>query len=158
MTFSIVGTGNIAWFLGTRLVTAGHDCVGIYSRNITAAQSLAEALLSKSYGAVTDIKDGVADVCFLAVSDTAITQAASLLSFKQTVLVHTAGAVALDEIKIAANDRAVFWPVYSILRHNLPVHRNIPCAWEASSKKAECIFSWSDPFLIINLPPKSKNL
>lgn len=137
MTFSIIGNGNIAWFLGKRLVTERHRCIGVYSRNTSAAKELSEALISDKHGAITEIKDGDADICFLAVSDAAIEAVAGQLSFRSTMLVHTAGAVSLDSIKGAAEDCAVLWPVYSILKNNLPGHRNIPCAWEASTNKAE---------------------
>jgi predicted short-subunit dehydrogenase-like oxidoreductase (DUF2520 family) len=137
MTFCIIGTGNIASFLATRLATARHRCTGVYSRDIHAAKAFAETLLCRNYGTIKDVKDGEADGCFLAVSDAAIAEVAGLLSFKQTVLVHTAGAVDIDIIKTAANDCALLWPVYSILKNNLPTHRKIPCAWEASSDKAK---------------------
>jgi predicted short-subunit dehydrogenase-like oxidoreductase (DUF2520 family) len=136
MTFSIIGTGNIAYFFGNRLVTGRHHCTGVYARDNEAARKLAETLLSDTYGSIEDIADSEADVCFLAVSDTAITKIAAQLSFDHTVLAHTAGAVSIDDIEPAANDRAVLWPVYSILKNNPPDHRNIPCAWEASSDKA----------------------
>ena len=137
MTFSIIGTGNIAWFFGNRLVAGRHKCTGVYSRNIDAAKEMAGALIADRFGAIADIGDDTADICFLAVSDSAIAQVAKQLSFKNTVLVHTAGAVGLDSISGAANDCAVLWPVYSILKTNMPNHRNIPCAWEASTPKAE---------------------
>ena len=137
MTFSIIGTGNIAWFFGNRLVTGRHSCIGVYSRNTNAAKELAGALIANKHGAINDIKDGEADICFLAVSDIAIDKIASLLSFKNTMLVHTAGAVGIDSIIGSAKDCAVLWPVYSILKNNLPDHRNIPCAWEGSTPKAE---------------------
>lgn len=136
MTFSIIGSGNIAWFFGNRLVAGRHHCTGVYSRNTEAARELAETLLADRHGSVMDITDGEADICFLAVSDAAIEKVAALLSFRQTMLVHTAGAVDLESIKLAAKESAVLWPVYSILKNNLPAHRNIPCAWEASSPKA----------------------
>lgn len=137
MTFSIIGTGNIAWFFGNRLVTGRHHCTGVYSRNPAASKELAEALLSDRFDEISEVRDGDADICLLAVSDIAIGQIAANLSFKKTMLIHTAGAVDLESIKTAAKDRAVLWPVYSILRSNPPAHRNIPCAWEASSPKAE---------------------
>jgi predicted short-subunit dehydrogenase-like oxidoreductase (DUF2520 family) len=136
MTFSIIGTGNIAWFFGKRLVTERHRCTGVYSRNTVAAKQLGDALIADKYGAIADVKDGDADVCFLAISDKAIHEVAAQLSFKNTMLVHTAGAVSLDSISGAAIDCAVLWPVYSILKNSLPNHRNIPCAWEASTTKA----------------------
>jgi len=109
----------------------------LYSRNTGAAKELAEALIADRFGAITDIRDGAADICFLAVSDSAIAEVAKQLSFKNTMLVHTAGAVGIDSIKDAAKDCAVLWPVYSIIKTNMPNHRNIPCAWEASTPKAE---------------------
>ncbi len=137
MRFSIIGTGNVAWFLGNRLVTARHQCTGVYGRDTDAAKTLSEALLSDTYGGISDLNDGEADVCFMAVSDTAIRPVAAELSLKQTVLVHTAGAVGIEMISSAASDCAILWPVYSILKSNLPTHRKIPCAWEASTDKAK---------------------
>jgi len=137
MTFSIIGTGNIAWFFGKRLMAGGHQCAGVYGRNQDAVALLAETLLSDVRGNISDIKDGDTDICFIAVSDIAIGKVAAQLSFKSTVLVHTAGSVSLDMIKSASKDCAVLWPVYSILKNNLPSHRNIPTAWEASTPKAE---------------------
>ena len=137
MTFSIIGTGNIAWFLGNRLVTARHHCVGVYGRTIESAQQLSGALLSDKFGTIDRVRDAEADVCFLAVSDAAIGIITNQLSFKKTVLVHTSGALDLKLIEKSAADIAVFWPIYSIVKNNLPGHRNIPCAWEASSDKAK---------------------
>jgi predicted short-subunit dehydrogenase-like oxidoreductase (DUF2520 family) len=137
MTFSIIGTGNIAWFFGTRLVTSRHNCRGVYSRNEAAAKSMAEALLSDKYGTIGDIKDGEADVCFLAISDNAIAEVAAKLAFKNTILVHTAGSVSIDVLDKAAKEQAILWPVYSILKNNMPGHRNIPCGWEANTDKAK---------------------
>ncbi len=139
MTFSIIGTGNIAWFFGNRLLAGRHQCTGVYARDLDAAKTLAEALLCDRYGAISEIEDGSADICFLAVSDTAIAKVAELISLEKTILVHTAGAVDIDTIKGAAKERAVLWPVYSILKTNPPDHRNIPCGWEASSEKTQKI-------------------
>ncbi len=139
MTFSIIGSGNIAWFFGNRLVAGRHRCVGVYARDVVKAQELSEALLSDKFGNISDINDDEADVCIMAVSDSAVAEIAKTISLDKTVLIHTAGAVGIDAIKPAATERAVFWPVYSILRSNFPDHRNIPCAWEVSSEKAKRI-------------------
>jgi predicted short-subunit dehydrogenase-like oxidoreductase (DUF2520 family) len=137
MTFSIIGTGNIACFFGSRLVAAGHRCACIYGRDQLAAKQLAATLEAGAYRDIKDIPDGEADICFLAVSDTAINSIASQLSFKRTVLIHTAGAVSLDAIGTAATDAAILWPIYSIIKTIQPSHRNIPCAYEASTEKAD---------------------
>lgn len=137
MTFSIIGTGNIAWFMGTRLAHAGHRCTCIYGRDKIAAKHLAEKINADRYSEVIDIPDRESDICILAVSDTAIETIAKQLSFRQTVLIHTAGAVPVESIASAAQDVAILWPVYSITKTILPDHRNIPCAYESSSEKAD---------------------
>ncbi len=137
MTFSIIGTGNIAWFIGNRLVAARHQCMGVFGRNETEVERLAEALLSSKYGDIKLAAETEADVCFLAVSDDAIADVAAQLNYKETVLIHTSGAMSLESIAAAAADTALLWPVYSISGQNPPIHRNIPTAWEASSKRAE---------------------
>ena len=136
MTFSIIGTGNIALFLGTRLLAAGHQCRGVFSRNIAAAQTLATELSASSSGNISEVKNGYADVCIIAVSDAAIGTVAAQLSFSDTILMHTAGAVEIDVLSASAADTALLWPVYSISRHSLPQHRDIPCAYEASSPRS----------------------
>ena len=137
MTFTIIGNGNIAWFIGNRLVAARHLCKGVFGRNLDSAKALAEALLCNNYGDIKAAREVEADVCFLAVSDIAVAEIAKCLSYKKTVLIHTAGAVPMEVLQGAAPDFAVLWPIYSIPKHNLPSHRNIPIAWEASSPKAE---------------------
>jgi predicted short-subunit dehydrogenase-like oxidoreductase (DUF2520 family) len=137
MTFTIIGTGNIAWFIGNRLVAARHLCKGVFGRNSEAVLELSEALLCNKHGDIKAAKETEADVCFIAVSDNAVAEVASKLSYKKTVVVHTAGAVPLEAIAHASPDTAVLWPVYSIPRNGPPTHRNIPTAWEASTPKAE---------------------
>ncbi len=137
MTFSIIGTGNIAWFFGKRIAAAGHSCVGVYGRDEQKTKDLADALLAKKHGNINELRDEDADVCFLAVSDSAIETVAQQLTLKKTILVHMAGALSLNMISKAAKDHAVLWPVYSVLKSNPPGHRNIPCAWEASSDRAK---------------------
>jgi predicted short-subunit dehydrogenase-like oxidoreductase (DUF2520 family) len=137
MTFTIIGNGNMAWFIGNKLVAARHLCKGVFGRNKDGVQELAGALLCNRFGDMKAARETEADVCFMAVSDSAVALVAAQLAYKTTVLVHTAGAVSLEAIKKAAPDTAVLWPVYSIPRNNPPAHRNIPTAWEASSPRAE---------------------
>ncbi len=137
MTFTIIGNGNIAYFIGSRLVAARHLCKGVYGRNEASVRQLADTLLCNTWGNIKAANEQEADICFIAVSDSAIAEVAAQLHFKKTVIVHTAGAISIDKIANSSVDCAVLWPVYSIPRTNPPTHRNIPCAWEASTPKAE---------------------
>ena len=137
MTYSIIGSGNMAAFLARRLTTAGHYCTGIYARNAIQGEQIANSVNAVFSPLTPFLPDGEADICFLAVSDQAIALVAPTLHFNKTILVHTSGSVALNAIAVAAKDYAVFWPVYSIVKNHLPNHRSIPCAWYASSPQAQ---------------------
>ncbi|MBC7553181.1 MAG: DUF2520 domain-containing protein [Taibaiella sp.] len=137
MTFSIIGSGNIAWFFGKKIAAGGHQCKAVYGRNEATVKELSDALLSPKFGGIDDIQDEISDVCFLAVSDAAVAEVAAKLHFKKTILVHMAGALPLDTIKNASPDYAVLWPVYSILRNNATAHRDMPLAWNVSGDRAK---------------------
>jgi predicted short-subunit dehydrogenase-like oxidoreductase (DUF2520 family) len=137
MTYSIIGTGNMAWFLVKRLKTAGHHCDGIWGRNSVTMKALAAEMNVNSYKGLNDISDGEVDICFVTVPDHEIANVTENLSFEKTVLVHTAGSMELEMLSKHATDCAVLWPVYSITKSNIPDHRNIPAAWEANTAKAK---------------------
>jgi predicted short-subunit dehydrogenase-like oxidoreductase (DUF2520 family) len=137
MTFTIIGTGNMAWFLAKRLTAAGHQCVGVYGRNPQEAELLASSITVNPFKSLNDITDGQADMCFLTLSDYSIQSIAMRLFLESTVVVHTAGSVDMKVLAPASKDHAVLWPVYSIQKHNISMSREIPCAWEASSPKAK---------------------
>lgn len=159
MKFSIIGTGNTAWFLAKRLTNTGHTCVGIYGRNQQAVQTLADTISCPAYSPVAGIKDD-ADCCIIAITDHAIMEVANQLSFTNTVLVHTAGSVGINVLSPAAQHYGVLWPVYSITKTALPVHRNIPAVCEASDPKAEAIIatlagSFSDKLFLLDTEQRS---
>ena len=135
MTFDIIGTGNTAWFMGMRLTAAGHTCTGVYGRRPEHAAALATALGTRTYHNLHYIP-GTNDCCIIAISDYAIAEVAAQLHFTDTVLAHTAGAVDMEVLAGAAVHRGVLWPVYSILKTDLPQHRNIPLVWEAGTAQA----------------------
>lgn len=146
MNFNLIGSGNTAWFFAQKLCAAGHTCKGIYSRNRETATELAQELNSPIYQSFEEIKDD-ADVCIIAISDHAIQEISKQLSFRDTVLLHTAGSVDMDVLSDAAKYIGVIWPVYSIIKYKLPEHRHIPCVYEASTEKAkEVILSIGQTF------------
>lgn len=129
MTYFLIGSGNMAWFMASRMQAAGHTCYGILGRNREAVNLLACAF---NIPVVQQVNDG-ADACLLAVSDHAIGEVAGKLRLSSTVLVHHSGSVSIDTLAPGANRTGVVWPVYSILKKDLPVHRQFPCLYEANS-------------------------
>jgi predicted short-subunit dehydrogenase-like oxidoreductase (DUF2520 family) len=134
MTYTIVGTGNMAWFLGERLSRAGFKCRGVYGRDRSKTMDLAQHIKAPILTDLHELKDNT-DFCVLAVADKAIYELAERLSFRDTVLIHTAGSVTMDALS-RSRHRAVFWPVYSIIKEDLPAHRKIPSLWEANTDLA----------------------
>lgn len=132
MTYYLIGTGNTAWFMATMLYAAGHVCKGIYGRDITKVVELANTINSTAHELVNSIPDD-ADVCILAVSDNAITTICKQLSFKNTLLLHTAGAIPANALSATANNYGVIWPIYSITKSQLPTTRNIPTVVEVNN-------------------------
>jgi predicted short-subunit dehydrogenase-like oxidoreductase (DUF2520 family) len=133
MQYTITGTGNMAWLLGTKLTAAGHQCMGVYGRNGEAASALGQTIGAPALSSLQQIPD-IYDACIIAVADHAISETASGLALQETTLIHTAGALVMDILP--APNKAVLWPVYSILKSSLPQHRNVPVAVEASTGKA----------------------
>jgi predicted short-subunit dehydrogenase-like oxidoreductase (DUF2520 family) len=133
MTYTLIGTGNMAWFLATALKEAGYECMGVWGRTESSAAALAQMLGCAVIADLGSIKDEY-DCCILAVTDHIIGEKAAELNLVKTPVVHTAGAVSLDVIP--APNRAVLWLIYSILKNDVPGHRNIPALVEANTPEA----------------------
>lgn len=134
MTYTLVGTGNMAWFLSNKLQEAGHRCMGLYGRNKTEASLLAVILNAPLLHQLFHIREGLADCCILAVTDNAVAEVAAKIPLRDTVMIHTSGSLALDVIP--SQNGAALWCIYSIVKNNYPQHRNIPVICEAGSIKA----------------------
>jgi hypothetical protein len=132
MKYNIIGTGNTAWFMATKLAKAGHQCLCVYGRNILRARELADRIGSCAYELDNGINDD-ADVCIIAVSDHAIADVCSKLNLNRTIVIHTAGAVDMAILSKFGAGYGVIWPVYSIVKNNIPTERNIPTVWESSN-------------------------
>lgn len=137
MTYTIIGTGNMAWFLAQRLHSAGHRCMGVYGRNASEAMKLAETISAPLIHQIAHIREEMADCCIIAVTDSAISEVAAKLPLQDTVVIHTAGSVPLDAIRTL--NSAALWSVYSIRKNDLPQHRNIPVICEAGTQEAQDI-------------------
>ncbi len=96
MKFSIIGTGNMAWFLAHRLTMSGHQCLAVYGRDDQKAQELAGSVNSTAVADLSDIKRLSQEAVILAVSDNAIKDLAGALASKDTVLIHTSGATEIN--------------------------------------------------------------
>lgn len=114
MNILLIGTGNVATVLGSRLQNAGHGILGVYGRTKADATTLAAALRCPALHSLHSLPP--ADLYLLAVSDRAITEIVPLLRIKEGMLVHTAGAVQTQLLAGAASSYGVLYPLQTLRR------------------------------------------
>lgn len=135
MTYTLIGTGNMAWLMAARMSAAGHSCAGIWGRNTASATELCDAFHLPRLVSLRDLNDGP-DVCIIAVSDVAIPEVAKSLSLRHTTLIHTGGSVPMNVLEAVSAHSGVVWPVYSIRKSALPAHRAFAALIEGNSHTA----------------------
>ncbi len=123
----IIGSGNVAHFMGKKLLHSQHQVVQIISPNIEHARKLAEVLNCDYADIITNINP-IVDVVILAINDDAIKKIAPNDLLKNKIVIHTAGSVSLEDIQHLSPRTACIWPVYSISKNNLPSSDKIPLA------------------------------
>lgn len=130
----IIGSGNVAHFMGKKLLRSEHQVLQIISSNIDHARKLAEELKCDYSDLITNINSEV-DVIILAINDDALINFKTNEILKSKIVIHTAGSVSLEDIKHISNNMACIWPVYSISKNNLPSSNKIPLAVNFSSNE-----------------------
>lgn len=127
---AILGSGNVATHL-SRALSQTADIVQVYSRDITHARMLADALhcpnaTDSLANLVTD-----ADIYLMAVSDDAIEQIAAATP-DTGIWAHTSGSIALDVLKKHKSRCGVFYPLQTFSRTTEVDFNRVPIFLEGS--------------------------
>lgn len=130
MTYLLIGSGNMARFLGHNFNKAGIVCKGVFARNAGAAKEIAGTIGAEMSGDLNQVKEQ-ADCCMLAISDSAIATTTAFWRFSDMMLVHCSGMASVDVMP--SEHRGVLWPVYSIARDVYETVRPIPIVWEGNT-------------------------
>lgn len=129
----MVGTGNVSAVLGGLILSRGHSIVAVAGRDIART-----AALASTWGAqpstTFDFSGLRADLCILAVTDSAIQGCADWLRTGGMVTVHTAGSVSMDALKPIAENRGVLYPLQT-LNAKATVVPEIPFLVDGSSEQ-----------------------
>ncbi len=115
----LIGAGNIATFFASKIKKSTFEIVQIISKNEEHAKTLASSIACKYANTINDI-DSTADIIILATPDTYLLELNNLLCFKNKVVIHTAGSIALKELQNISEHIACIWPVQSIHKNRLP--------------------------------------
>ncbi len=131
MKVVIIGSGNVATILGKLMIQHNINIVQIISRNIEHAKKLAEEL-NTNYTDINGLVDDTADLYLLAISDASLTESLLYLNIHDKPVIHTAGAVSKDVLKVLSPNYGVFYPLQS-LRKEMKIIPPIPILIDASN-------------------------
>lgn len=134
MRITLIGSGNVATHLGAAFKNAGHRIVQVYSRDLQHA-----ALLAYHVGAnATDNLDQISaetDLIILSIKDDAIPAVVPRLSGLCRQIVHTSGAVSLNQITAFTPNAGVFYPLQTFSKTKEVNFREVPMCIEGASEQ-----------------------
>ena len=131
---SIIGSGSVAQklveaFQKAHSLGAEIDLVQIYSRQIDTVTHLLDLdKITNNYNALTE-----ADLYIIAVSDDAIASVSSQLPFKNRLVTHTSGSVAMEDLD-DSNRKAVFYPLQTFSKNRDINFREVPICLESQNQ------------------------
>ena len=125
----LIGTGNVASHLYKAFETSKDvSIIQVFGRNKKALKSFSEN--TETCHSLSKIKE--ADVYIIAISDDAITSFTEKLPFKNRLVVHTSGTVAMDVLS-DKNRKGVFYPLQTFTKKRTVDFSNIPICIESEN-------------------------
>lgn len=119
MKVVIVGSGNVATVMGSRIAASGHELLQVVARNEAAAALLA-AEWGCGYTTRWETIDRGAELYIVSLSDRAFPELAQTMSLPGKLVVHTAGAVSLDALASVSERHGVLYPLQSLRKEIRP--------------------------------------
>lgn len=127
----ILGAGNLAYHLTNCLLNNTLvEVVQVYNRGLEKIAYLKDTTAITNNSA--ELKE--ADIYIIAVSDNAIAEVSKNILLKNKLVVHTSGAVDMNELHSISN-KGVFYPLQSFSKDKNVDFSEIPICIEASTKK-----------------------
>ncbi|CAN5574743.1 DUF2520 domain-containing protein [soil metagenome] len=135
LTIGILGSGNMAFCLGTALMDAGYIVHEIIARNPKEGKKLSHLLHAKWKSDLHQM-EGNADCYFVCLQDNAIASVITEFPVKFKMLIHTSGSISIDVFKNYEGDFGVFYPVQTIKKDITPDWKNTPVCIEANDRQS----------------------
>lgn len=119
MKVVIIGSGNVATVMGSRIAAAGHTLLQVVARREEAAAQLAKEWGCGYTTRWEDIDPG-ADIYIISLSDRALPGLDKVLSLPGRLVVHTAGAAAVSVLRGVSGNCGVLYPLQSLRKEIRP--------------------------------------
>jgi predicted short-subunit dehydrogenase-like oxidoreductase (DUF2520 family) len=113
MDIVLIGSGNTATVLGRKAQASGHRIVQVFSRNEEHANQLAVRLSASSTSSINSIEKS-ADLLIVALKDDVIKSFIREIGGLKGLIVHTAGAIPMEEICGKNKLYGVLYPLQSL--------------------------------------------
>lgn len=128
MKIVLLGSGNVATHIGRALQQGGHEVVQVYSRTISNAQALADALGCEGTDDIRRVQND-ADAYIFSVKDDALPQLADdiICHNADAVFIHTAGSVSINVFNGHAQRYGVLYPLQTFSKSREVNFREVPC-------------------------------
>ena len=136
LNFCFIGAGNLATHLSVILNKNGYNVLQVYSRTENSAKKLAR-ILNSGYTTSLEEITSKADIYFVALKDSALTEVLSRIKFRNRLVVHCSGSMPLSVLEKYSNNFGVFYPLQTFTKKRVPDFQKIPLFIEANSEKNE---------------------
>jgi predicted short-subunit dehydrogenase-like oxidoreductase (DUF2520 family) len=133
MRITIIGSGNVATHLAAAFKNAGHRIAQVYSRNLHNASLLAYHVGAEAIDRPEDISPDT-DIYILAIKDDTIAAFVPILSTHNKLIVHTSGAVDMQEILKFTPNAGVFYPLQTFSKTKEVNFREVPLCIEGADE------------------------
>jgi predicted short-subunit dehydrogenase-like oxidoreductase (DUF2520 family) len=134
MKVSIIGSGNVATVMGRLIKQKNHEVVQVMSRSNQHASVLGNEL-GCNYCDFSGLADVSADIFLIAVSDYAIMDCLPQLQLRDKMVLHTAGSVSKDVLKVKSAHYGVLYPLQSLRKEMIELPE-IPFLVDANTAEA----------------------
>jgi predicted short-subunit dehydrogenase-like oxidoreductase (DUF2520 family) len=137
VTVSVIGSGNVAWHLASRLFTCGYTIPTVFSPTIAHARLLAEQIGATAVDDLSQIHP--ADMFLLAVKDDAYHELIPQLPKTDSLYVHTAGSLPMTILQACSPNYGVLYPFQSLRKTSPLDFATVPLCIEASNAHTKTI-------------------
>lgn len=133
---AIIGAGNVATRLALEFNRLELNIVQVFSRTQRSALELASKLGTTCTTEIKNITPN-ADIYFICVPDKFIEPLCAKLQLGNKLLIHTAGSVDMNVLKVASSEYGVFYPMQTFSKFKESDLNQVPIFIEGSSQQSE---------------------
>ncbi|MFV0268026.1 MAG: Rossmann-like and DUF2520 domain-containing protein [Draconibacterium sp.] len=134
--FCFIGAGNLATHLATALNEKAGKVTQVYSQTEDSARLLAQKLNASCTTSTKGITSK-ADVYFVALKDSAVSEVLSEIDFQNKLVVHCSGSLPMSVLKDFSSSYGVLYPLQTFSKTRMVDFADIPVFVEANNPNNE---------------------